>query len=125
MYVWVRIFVRMQTAAMIHPAPEASKVASDGSWRWSWIRWSQLKKHSAAESGLCLQAVDVAVNAAVLEATARAVDKTKQEVEAANAAAKAVAEAQQLGELKARMVAVEEQLTSTTEALRTAEASLL
>ena len=72
-----------------------------------------------------MQAVDVAVNAAVLEATARAVDKTKQEVEAANAAAKAVAEAQQLGELMSRQAALEEQLASTTEALHTAEASLL
>lgn len=70
-----------------------------------------------------LQAVDVAVNAAVMEATARAVDKTKQEVEAANAAAKAVAEAQQLGELQARMAALEEQLGSTTDALRSAEAT--
>ena len=69
--------------------------------------------------------MDVAVNAAVLEATARAVDQTKQEVETANAAAKAVAEAQQLGELQARMAALEEQLGSTTDQLRTSEAALM
>lgn len=67
----------------------------------------------------------MAVNAAVLEATARAVDQTKQEVETANAAAKAVAEAQQLGELQARMAALEEQLGSTTDQLRTSEAALM
>ena len=64
------------------------------------------------------------MNAAVLEATARAVDQTKQEVETANAAARAVAEAQQLGELTSRMAALEEQLSTTTEALHTAQSSL-
>ena len=72
-----------------------------------------------------VQAVEVAVTAAVAEATVKAVDLTKQEMEATQAAAKAVADAQQLRELDDRVQALQEQLGLSTERLTAAEAALL
>ena len=72
-----------------------------------------------------VQAVEVAVTAAVAEATVKAVDLTKQEMEASQAAAKAVADAQQLRELDDRVQALQEQLGLSTERLTAADAALL
>ena len=65
------------------------------------------------------------MTAAVAEATVKAVDQTKQEMEATQAAAKAVADAQQLRELDDRVQALQEQLGLSTERLTAAEAALL
>ena len=73
----------------------------------------------------CVQAVEVAVTAAVAEATAAAVDQTKQEMEATQAAAKAVADAQQLRELDDRVQALQEQLASSSERLNATDTALL
>ena len=64
------------------------------------------------------------MSAAVTEATKKAVDETKQEMEAAQAAARAVADAQALRELEDRVIALQEQLAASTERLAASELGL-
>ena len=64
------------------------------------------------------------MSAAVTEATKKAVDQTKQEMEAAQAAARAVADAQNLRELEDKVIALQEQLAASTERLNAAELAL-
>lgn len=64
------------------------------------------------------------MSAAVTEATKKAVDDTKQEMVAAQAAAQAVADAQQMRELEDRVVALQDQLAASTERLNASELAL-
>lgn len=70
------------------------------------------------------QAVDAAVAAAVLDATEKAVNKTKAEVEAVQAAQKAAADTQAIRELEDKCEALQQQVASLQDTSLAAEASL-
>lgn len=71
-----------------------------------------------------MQAIDAAVSAAVVDATEKAVNKTKAEVEAIQAAQKAAADTQSLRELEDKCAALSAQVASLQDNLLATESAL-